>query len=498
MKYHILTLGCQMNKSDSERVRTVIGGMGYQWTDDEEEASLLGILACSVRQKSIDKVYSRIARWNKRKNRQNLLTFISGCVLPADKVKFLKLFDLVFTMSELPDFPDMIKQYGVTNRVAVAASVGNGNGIWPLRKAAGSNGGDQQHDAGISNGWQIKGVMVNSMGSSQQANALKPEAGIRDFWKLQPSYLSDFEAYIPIQNGCDKFCTFCAVPYTRGREISRPSGEIMEELKYLVDKGYKSITLLGQNVNSYGLDKKGAELSFPGLLRKIGEYGRISGHEFWVYFTSPHPRDMSDEVLEVIAEYDCLAKQIHLPLQSGDNKVLIRMNRKHSMADYSHIIDSIGRILPQATVFTDIIVGFTGESGEQFENTRKAMENIHFNMAYIAIYSPRPGAASSRWDDDIPMTVKKQRLHILTEELTKHTLPYNQLLIGKKVKILVTGYDRKPGYMSGLTEGRIVVRFDSQGAVLPGSFVWLQITGAAPYSVEGNLVGQESPSLVSL
>jgi tRNA-2-methylthio-N6-dimethylallyladenosine synthase len=327
---------------------------------------------------------------------------------------------------------------------------------------------------------------------------LRPETGIRDFWKLQPSYLSDFEAYIPIQNGCDKFCTFCAVPYTRGREISRPSSEIMEELKYLVDKGYKSITLLGQNVNSYGLDKKGAELSFPGLLRQIGEYGKTSSHEFWIYFTSPHPRDMSDEVLEVIAEYDCLAKQIHLPLQSGDNKVLIRMNRKHSMADYSRIIDSIRRTLPQATVFTDIIVGFTGESDEQFENTRKAMEDIHFNMAYIAIYSPRPGAASSRWDDDIPMVVKKQRLHILTEELTKHTLPYNQSLVGKKVKILVTGYDRKPGYMSGLTEGRIVVRFSSEEAVLPGSFVWLQITGAAPYSVEGNLVSQESPSLVSL
>ncbi len=420
MKYHILTLGCQMNKSDSERVRTVIEGMGYRWTEDEEEASLLGILACSVRQKSIDKVYSRIARWNKRKNRQNLLTFVSGCVLPADKVKFLKLFDLVFPMSELPDFPDMIRQYGVTSRVAVNAAAGN-TGIWSLRKMPGSNGGNQQNNTGAGSNWQMQGITDDNM-NGQPVSAMRPEAGIRDFWKLQPSYLSDFEAYIPIQNGCDKFCTFCAVPYTRGREISRPSGEIMEELKFLVNKGYKSITLLGQNVNSYGLDKKGAELSFPGLLREIGEYGRVSGHEFWVYFTSPHPRDMSDEVLEVIAAYDCLAKQIHLPLQSGDNKVLIRMNRKHSMSDYSGIIGSIRRILPRATIFTDIIVGFTGETDEQFENTRMAMETIRFNMAYIAIYSPRPGAASSRWEDDIPMAVKKQRLHILTEELTKHTL----------------------------------------------------------------------------
>ncbi len=313
---------------------------------------------------------------------------------------------------------------------------------------------------------------------------------------LRPTYVSEYEAFIPIQNGCDKFCTFCAVPYTRGREISRPSAEILDELKQLVEKGYKSITLLGQNVNSYGLEKHGTELSFSGLLKQIGEFGRQSGHEFWVYFTSPHPRDMRDEVLEMIAEYDCLAKQIHLPLQSGDDKVLIRMNRKHSMADYNRIVDSIRRILPGATLFTDIIVGFTGETDEQFENTRRAMENIRFNMAYIAVYSPRPGAASSRWDNDIPMAVKKQRLHVLTEELTRHTLQYNKGLIGNRLRVLVTGYDRKPGYMSGITEGRIVVRFPASQNAVPGSFVWLHITGAAPYSAEGELVGDLIPSAI--
>lgn len=426
-----------MNKSDSERVRTVVEGIGYRWTDEEEEANLLGILACSVRQKSIDKVYSRITKWNKWKNSRNVLTFVSGCILPADRDKFLKLFDLVFTIVELPGLPDMIRQYGVV---------------------------------------------------SQSAVALKAEEKIRDFWKLRPSYVSDYEAFIPIQNGCDKFCAFCAVPYTRGREISRPSSEILEELKQVVEKGYKSITLLGQNVNSYGFDKHGAELTFPGLLKAIGEYGRSAGKEFWVYFTSPHPRDMSDEVLETIAGYDCLAKQIHLPLQSGDDKILIRMNRKHSLEDYKRIISSIRRILPGATVFTDIIVGYTGETDEQFENTCRAMETIRFNMAYIAVYSPRPGAASARWDDDIPMPVKKKRLHLLTDELTVHSLQYNRNLVGKKLKVLVTGHDRKPGYLSGITEGRIVVRFFSQQLVLPGTFVWLQITSAASYSVEGELV----------
>ncbi|MBN1143733.1 MAG: MiaB/RimO family radical SAM methylthiotransferase [Bacteroidales bacterium] len=429
-----------MNRSDSERVRTVIEGMGYKWTDKEEEAGLLGVIACSVRQKSIDKVYSRIARWNRQKNKRNLLTFVSGCVLPADREKFLKLFDFVFTMAELPEFPDMIRQYGVTT----------------------------------------------------QSRLTFPKEKIREFWMVHPSYVSDYEAFIPIQNGCDKFCTYCAVPYTRGREISRPSGEILDELKQLVEQGYKSITLLGQNVNSYGLDKQGSELSFPGLLKAIGEFGRASGKEFWVYFTSPHPRDMNDEVFHTIAQYNCLAKQIHLPLQSGDDHVLKRMNRRHTLADYGLIVDSIRRILPGATLFTDIIVGFTGETEEEFENSRKAMERFQYNMAYIAVYSPRPGAASAKWDDDVPLQVKKERLHRLTEELTRHTLGYNKALIGKRMRVLVTGHDRKPGYVSGITEGRIVVRFAAGNDMVPGTFVWLNITSSAPYSIEGELVKESA------
>lgn len=463
MKYHILTLGCQMNKSDSERVRTVVEGMGYRWTENEEEANLLGIIACSVRQKSIDKVYSRIARWNKWKNTRNLLTFVSGCVLPADKEKFLKLFDLVFTMAELPEFPDMIYQNGIVS-------------------------------AARRNPAATHTILPNIPAGIKATHLAKPEKipveKIQDFWKLQPSYYSEYEAFIPIQNGCDKFCTYCAVPYTRGREISRPSAEILAEVKQVVEKGYKAITLLGQNVNSYGLDKYGAELSFAGLLRAIGEYGNQCGNDFWVYFTSPHPRDMSDDVLEVVSKYKCLAKQIHLPVQSGDDKVLIRMNRKHTVEDYMRIVSSVRRILPDATLFTDIIVGFTGETEEQFENTRKVMEQVRFNMAYIAVYSPRPGAASARWDDDIPMIAKKERLHVLTAELTRHTTEYNHGLIGKRLKVLVTGTDRKPGYYAGITEGRIVVRFKSDKPVPSGSFVWLLVTGSAPYSIEGERIPQ--------
>ena len=477
MRYHLVTLGCQMNKSDSERTRTVIERMGFIWTDREDEANMLGVLACSVRQKSIDKVYSRISKWNRWKKDRNLITFVSGCMLPADKEKFLKLFDLVFTMDELPELDAMVRQYGVVTPASLQTPSESQQAV----------GGDAHFDLlQVLKDNKIR--ISDRTGSPDTAVPLKPvgePAEIRQFWKVRPQYSSSFEAFIPIQNGCDKFCTFCAVPYTRGREVSRSSGEILKELRELVDKGYKSITLLGQNVNSYGLDKRGDEISFHTLLEKIGEFGEGSGKEFWIYFTSPHPRDMSANVIDVMARYDCLAKQVHLPVQSGDDKVLIRMNRNHNMDRYRNIIQTIREKLPGATIFTDIIVGFTGETDQQFENTRKIMEEFRFNMAYIAMYSPRPGATSSRWEDDIPLDVKKERLQVLTDELIKYNRIYNRDLIGQKLRVLVTGYDRKEGYLRGLTEGKLIVRFPADDPSLIGRFTDLQINSAADFSLEG-------------
>jgi tRNA-2-methylthio-N6-dimethylallyladenosine synthase len=473
MKYHVITLGCQMNKSDGERVTAVIEQMGYRYTEHEEEAQLLGILACSVRQKAIDKVYTKIHKWNKRKQKENLITFVSGCVLPTDNEKFLKLFDLIFSMSELPQFPDMLHQYGVATPASLKRS--------------------HQTEESVTQRYSEsqRSVLINKapfgIPDTKTAQTFHP-GRINRFWNIKPEYASEFEAFVPIQNGCNKFCTFCAVPYTRGREISRPSGEILAEVKSLVEQGYKSITLLGQNVNSYGFDKKGEELSFAALLEAIGKYGNSTNCVFWVYYTSPHPRDMKDEVLKTMATYNCLAKQVHLPLQSGDDKVLIRMNRKHTLSDYRTIVQKIRKWLPEATLFTDIIVGFTGETEEQLESTRMAMEEFKFNMAYIAKYSPRPGAASARWDDDIPNDVKTQRLHILTDELKKHNIGYNQALVGKTCKVLVNGHDRKPGYLSAATEGKIIVRFASTNESLIGQFAHVTITSATPFSTEGELV----------
>jgi tRNA-2-methylthio-N6-dimethylallyladenosine synthase len=441
MKYHLITLGCQMNIADSERVSAVLEKMGYERTDNEEEANLLGMLACSVRQKPIDKVYNKIAQWNRWKNRRNLITFISGCILPTDKEKLLKQFDLIFAMSELPQLPDMIRNYGIVNEASIR--------LPELRTPRNEN--------------------------------------ITGLWGIKPKYQSSFEAFVPIQNGCDKFCTFCAVPYTRGREVSRPSTEIVEEVRSLVNQGYKSITLLGQNVNSYGLDKKGAEISFAELLREIGEFGNSSGKEFWVYFTSPHPQDMNREVIEVIAQYPCLAKQLHLPMQSGDDKVLIKMNRKHSMKKYRQIVEDIRELIPQATLFTDIIVGFTGEDEKAFLNTVASVDEFKFNMAFIAMYSPRPGAASYRWDNDVSQEIKKERLHKLSETMKKHTRVFNESLIGKTMRILVNGQDRKTGFSNGLTEGKITVRLDRYAPEQMGKIVDAKITSAADMSLSGEL-----------
>ena len=440
MKYHLVTLGCQMNISDSGRVKTYIEKLGYESTDNPHEADLLGVIACSVRQKAIDKVYNLIAIWNRQKASRPLTTFLTGCILPDDREKFLKTFDMVFDMRDLTKFAEMLAEH--------------------------------THE----------GTYYPKLSREEQAYQMDY------FWRLEGRQPDKFEAFVPIQNGCDKFCTYCAVPYTRGREVSRSSAEIVEEVKCLVNAGFKSITLLGLYVNSYGLDKKGKEINFAQLLELIGRYGDESGKEFYVYFTSPHPRDMTDDVLYTIAKYKCLGKWIHIPIQSGDTEMLKRMNRKYDIERYRSVIHSIRTILPTATIFTDIIVGFTGETLEEFENTRRAVKEFKYNMAFIAMYSPRPGAKSSEWVDDVPKDEKSRRYSVLSDDLKSVSSLYTASMVGKEFRILVNGHDRLEGYLSGLTEGKIAVRFRSDNEALIGSFINVKITKSSDFSAEGEMV----------
>jgi tRNA-2-methylthio-N6-dimethylallyladenosine synthase len=522
MNYHLVLLGCQMNQSDGERIASVLDAMGYTACDHEEDANILGVVACSVRQKAIDKVYSKINKWNGWKSSKHLLTFVSGCVLDADREKFLDRFDLVFSIAELPGLPAMVAQYGVASPLSLDAGrqaeasriatrlLRNKEGL-PPREREKREAQDRSAMAAIR---EMQSTLREQGGEQAARERLGAEAiqvppandpaahPMDGFWHIKPKYASAFEAYVPIQNGCDKFCSYCAVPYTRGREVSRPSAEILAELAGLVERGCKSITLLGQNVNSYGLDLRNRraeekEMTFPELLSAIGEYGdrmeRERGRRFWVYFTAPHPRDMTVEVIEVIARHPCLAKQIHLPLQSGDDQVLARMNRQHGLERYRTIVADIRRLLPEATLFTDIIVGFSGESEAQYQATRAAVAEFGFNMAYVAQYSPRPGAASAEWPDDVPQETKKDRLHDLSAVFAEASLTWNRRYLGRIVEVLVEGPDRKPGHLAGRTEGRIPLRFalpeGFTAESLTGRFARVAVVSVQALSMEGDWRG---------
>lgn len=426
MKYFLIPLGCATNKADGERIAAMLESIGYSAAESEQDASIIGIVACSIRQSAIDRIYGKVHQWNKRKSTEQLVTFVSGCILPADEKKFLKLFDLVVKLDQVPQLPQMLKEYG-----AVAPNT---------------------------------------------------------FWDINPRRQSKFKALVPIQNGCDKFCTYCAVPYTRGREVSRPSAEILTEIKQLIADGYKQITLLGQNVNSYGLDKPGEELTFAQLLTEIGEMGDSAPERVWVHYTSPHPRDMTEDVMSVQAKYESLANYLNLPLQSGNNDILKRMNRRYTVEHYMDVLDMAYRHIPDLTVSTDIIVGFCGESNEQFADTMNALKRGRYDLAFIAQYSPRPGAVSEkRFADDVPKEVKKKRDQELTDVLKEVALENNKKLVGKTIPVLVESASRKTGRMLGRTEGLKSVEFEGS-ADLIGQFVDMHITDCDAWRLYGSVI----------
>lgn len=432
MTYFLLPLGCATNKADAERIAATLESIGYSPAATEQEASIIGIVACSIRQSAIDRVYGKIHQWNKRKQKEQLITFVSGCILPADEKKFLKLFDLVVKLDDVANMPQLLKEYGTS--------------------APGS------------------------------------------FWEINPRRGSTFKALVPIQNGCDKFCTYCAVPYTRGREVSRPSDDIIAEIRRLIKNGYKQITLLGQNVNSYGLDKPESERTFAQLLDAIGTMADAAPQPVWIHYTSPHPRDMTEEVVAVQAKYRSLANYLNLPLQSGDNNVLRRMNRRYTVEQYMQKLDMARTFMPSLTVSTDIIVGFCGETDEQFKNTRAAMERGQYDLAFIAQYSARPGAvAEKRFPDDVPKEVKKQRDIELTDVLRATAATNNQRLVNTTIPVLVETESRKKGKMLGRTEGLKSVEFDSTDTSLIGTFTKVRIDRCDAWRLYGRLIEPPIP-----
>jgi len=443
MKYWIITFGCQMNKSDSERITAFLEKSGKKPASKVNEADLIVVNMCSVRQSAVDRVYGLEPKFKKLKSKNpKLKTILTGCILKKDKKKFTEKFDFVLDIRDLPKWPEIL--------------------------SISSN------------------LIMNDRRLLER----------RNYFKIQPKYFNKFSAFVPIMTGCNNFCAYCVVPYTRGREISRPAEEIICEIKNLIKKSYKEIWLLGQNVNSYkgrfnSVAKKRDRLNkrqdikfinFPQLLRKIND---VPGN-FWIRFTSSHPKDFSDDLIKVMAKCEKVTEYLNLPVQAGDNKILKKMNRPYTVVQYKNLIKKIRKKIPNIALSTDVIVGFPGETKKQFENTVKLLKKIKFDMAYIAKYSPRPGTAAAKLKDNIPQKEKKRREKVLTDILKKTALENNKKYIGKEVEILIDTKKSKNQWL-GKTRTHKNVLFESKNNLLLGKFIKVKITDAFPWGLKGEL-----------
>jgi len=298
-----------------------------------------------------------------------------------------------------------------------------------------------------------------------------------NYLEIKPDYSNNFSAFLPVMTGCNNFCSYCVVPLTRGREISRPAKNIIKEVKDLADKGYKEIWLLGQNVNTY----KSGKTSFSALLKKIND---IPG-DFWIRFTSPHPKDFPSELIQTMAGSEKVTEYLNLPVQSGDNKILKRMNRSYTIKQYKKLVKEIRKAIPNIAISTDIIVGFPGETEKQFNNTLKLFEEIKYDMAYVAKYSPRPQTAALKMKDDVSSKEKNRREKMLTKVLKKTALENNKKYIGKTEIILVSGCSN--GFCTGKTRTHKTVKFRSLAKDLSGQFTEIKITKALPWGLKGEI-----------
>lgn len=333
IKYHIITYGCQMNKSDSERIAVQLDAKGRQPAKNINQADLVVINICSVRQSAVNRVHSKIKQI--KENNKKTKIILTGCILEKDKKQF----------------KDQVDQ------------------IWPI-------------------------IGFVCLGGSPQLGAVPKNR----------------YSFVPIMTGCNNFCSYCAVPYTRGREKSRPVNDIIKEVKDLIKNNHKEITLLGQNVNSYQSGGS-PQIGFHELLKILND---LPG-DFKINFLTSHPKDMSDNLISIIASSKKVSKNIHLPIQSGDNEILKKMNRGYTVQDYKKLIKKIRQQIPKAEISTDFIVGFPGETEKQFQNTVKLIKEMNFRRAFISSYSPRSGTAAAKLKDNIPSGIKKRRKRILLD-----------------------------------------------------------------------------------
>ncbi len=437
MHYFIITYGCQMNKSDSERIAAVLENIGIKSALNINRADLIVVNMCSVRQSAVDRVYGLIPKFDKlKKKKSGLKTLLTGCILAQDKKKLKGKFDLIFNIKELPNLSKLL--------------------------------------------FVKSGISLRSQ--------LYSASRYDSYLKIPPLYSSLFSAYVPIMTGCNNFCSYCVVPYVRGREFCRPVKEIIQEVKHLVKNGYKEIILLGQNVNSYSWNMKHGtwnRINFPKLLKMVND---IPG-KFWIRFITSHPKDLSDELVDTMANCEKVCEYLHLPIQSGDNQILKKMNRGYTRQHYQKLIDKIRQKIKNISISTDIIVGFPSETEKQFENTAKLMRWARFDMAYIARYSPRTGTRATKMKDNVSGVEKKWREKILTEIFAKTALKNNKKYIGKTIQILLE--TKRNEYFYGKTRTfknvRITTNYESDTniQIKTGEFCKVKIISATPWGLAG-------------
>lgn len=435
---YVETLGCQMNKSDTERILGMLSNIGYKLVEDEKKADLLIINTCNIRQLSSDKAYSQLGFWHKlKKNKPSLKICMCGCVAQQDKELVRQrapYVDLVFGTLNIPALPELIKR--------------------------------------IENGEKI--VCVEK----------KPIS--RDLEDSNIIRAKSLNAWIPVIDGCDYFCTYCVVPYVRGRQRSRNWDLIIKEAYDVAKQGYKEITLLGQTVDSYGRDLNNPNINLANLLRELSKIDEI----LRIRFVTSYPTDISDELIETVAEIDKVCEYFHIPMQSGSNVVLKNMKRRYTREEYIDICKKIRSKVENVTITSDFIVGFPGETQQQFEETLSVIDEAQLDYSNTAAYSPRKQTPAATWRDKfIPNEIKKERLAILNKKVKESSRISNLKYIGKNLEVLVEEQKKEnaENILTGRTRNNKVVHFEGDKNLI-GTLVNVKMLEALDWCLKGEII----------
>ncbi|MBO6256865.1 tRNA (N6-isopentenyl adenosine(37)-C2)-methylthiotransferase MiaB [bacterium] len=439
-KVYIETMGCQMNKSDTERMYGMLSNFGYEQTNEPKQADLLMVNTCSIRQLSEDKAYSLIGLWGKwKKSRPELKIGFCGCVAQQKAKEIFKranYVDFVLGTHKIYSLPAIIEKINLGEKIC----------------------------------------------ECEETNATEDSEAV----KYNINRVKSVNAWIPITEGCNNFCTYCIVPYTRGRERSRQPETILKEVKDALNSGFKEITLLGQNVDSYGKDFKDKNYRLADLLQDVNA---IEG-EFWIRFVTSYPTDITDDLIKTTLELDKVCEYFHIPMQSGDSVVLKAMNRRYDREKYFEIANKIRKMVPDVTITSDFIAGFPGETEEQFQNTLTAMEELCLDYSNTAAYSPREKTVAARWVDKfIDEDTKFERLARLNEQNRKCCLASNKKFIGRTLKVLIENFEEHKGQkvITGRTRNNKIVHILSESD-LTGQFLDVKITGCKTWYLIGELL----------